>query len=134
MLISISSKYSYCKLILNYIKKRLSKGTLIHQNLATLVSFHLAITNVAIVNLVEWVEQNQFQDCGATITLHKIMFKILALLSNFLFLHSKNSTKNYEFLQANVAPHHKVPLLTYLPLCTYIWFDFMIILCATLVF
>jgi hypothetical protein len=93
MLISISSKYSYCKLILNYIKKKLSKGTLIHQNLATLVCFHLAITNVATVNLVEWVEQNQFQDCGTTITLHKIMFKILALLSNFLLLHSKNFHK-----------------------------------------
>jgi hypothetical protein len=93
MLISISSKYSYCKLVFNYIKKRLSKGTLIRQNLATLVCFHLAITNVAIVSLVEWVEQNQFQDCGTTITLHKIMFKILALSSNFLLFHSKNFHK-----------------------------------------
>ncbi len=93
MLISISSKYSYCKPIFNYIKKKLSKGTLIHRNLATLVCFHLATTNVVIVSFMEWVKQNQFQDCGTTITLHKIMFKILALLSNFLLLHSKNFHK-----------------------------------------
>ncbi len=89
MLISISSKYSYCKPVFNYTKKTLSKGTLIRQNLATLVYFDLTTTNVAIVSFVEWVEQNKFQDCGTTITLHKIMFKTLALLSNFLLLHSK---------------------------------------------
>jgi hypothetical protein len=53
MLISISSKYSYCKPVFNYTKKTLSKGTLIRQNLATLVYFDLTTTNVAIVSFVE---------------------------------------------------------------------------------
>jgi hypothetical protein len=44
--------------------------------------------NVAIVSFMEWVEWNELQDCDIIITLRKIMFKILALLSSFLLFHS----------------------------------------------
>jgi hypothetical protein len=37
-----------------------------------------------IVSFVKWVERNLFQDCGTSIILHIIMFKILATLSRFL--------------------------------------------------
>ncbi len=39
MLFSISFKYSYFKLVFNYIRKGLWKGTLIHQNCETLMCF-----------------------------------------------------------------------------------------------
>jgi hypothetical protein len=47
------------------------------------------------------------------------------------------STKNFfhkSLLQASFTLHHKVTILTIVPLCTYIWFHSMIVLCATLVF
>jgi len=40
MLLSISSKYSYFKLVLNYTRKGLWKGTPIHRNCDTIMCFH----------------------------------------------------------------------------------------------
>lgn len=93
--------------------------------------FVYVTVNVAIVRFMEWVKWNELQDWNTITTLGEIMFKILALLSSFLLFHS-NWTMN--LLQASVTLHHKVPMLAVVPLCTYICFHSMIVLCATLVF
>ncbi len=58
MLLSISSKYSYFKLIFNYIKKGLWKGTLNCWNCDTLACFHLYLKLV--LKLIMYIYNDHF--------------------------------------------------------------------------
>jgi hypothetical protein len=62
MLLSISSDYSYFKLIFNYIGKGLWEGTLIFRNLATPVCFHSIMKLIHVLCKLGWIKLEKWKE------------------------------------------------------------------------
>jgi len=76
----------WIKITLNFKFQAQSSKLKFHAHAQTIL-MHVGDTNVAIVSSMEWLWQNQLQDCNTTMILHKIMFNIWAPPLDFSCLH-----------------------------------------------
>jgi hypothetical protein len=92
MLLSISSKYSYFKLVFNYTIKGFWKGTLIHRNCDTLMCFcplaTWAICNAEMMHVISFfltnVETKQFRMATLFMNFKEIVLHMVHLFAKFV--------------------------------------------------